>query len=275
MKLGLSTFVYFNYSLTEAIRRIGSIGYKGVTIWGGRPHAYPGDLDHKEIEEVKNLIENVNVQVAGFIPAQFRYPTNLCIDNERIRQESIKYIREGIKVGSSMGAREISICPGHSVYPQRIKTAKEIFCENLVILSEYAKEKQVVLLVESGTRYESDIATTVEETVEIIEKIGKDNVGILVDVGHHYVNKESLSDIGEKIKGLPIGVHIDDNDGNTDQHLIPGLGKINYTKFLEGLKRIGFDGFLTVELSFSYVLDPDRAAYESKINMERIMEQIS
>ena len=45
MKLSQSTFVYFRYSLVEAIQRIAACGYDAVDIWGGTPHAYPGDMD--------------------------------------------------------------------------------------------------------------------------------------------------------------------------------------------------------------------------------------
>ena len=38
MKFSQSSFVYFNYSIQDAIRHLAHCGYKGIEFWGGRPH---------------------------------------------------------------------------------------------------------------------------------------------------------------------------------------------------------------------------------------------
>ena len=50
MKFSQSSFVYLNYPLQEAIRRLHQYGYQGVEIWGGRPHAYRHDLDDERAQ---------------------------------------------------------------------------------------------------------------------------------------------------------------------------------------------------------------------------------
>ena len=64
MKLSISTFPYVNYSLDEAIRRIADLGYDGVEIWGGRPHAYCYDIDNEEATRIRKLVEKLGLEVS-------------------------------------------------------------------------------------------------------------------------------------------------------------------------------------------------------------------
>ena len=109
MKTALSAFVYLNYPLDEAIRRIAAAGYDGVDIWGGRPHAYRRDLTAADAARLRALLAGLGLGVASFIPAQFRYPTCLCSNNDTIRQDSVAYIRRqpghGGAAGSAGGQR--------------------------------------------------------------------------------------------------------------------------------------------------------------------------
>ena len=45
MRFSQSSFVYLNYPLKQAIRRLRQFGYQGIEVWGGRPHLYRHDLD--------------------------------------------------------------------------------------------------------------------------------------------------------------------------------------------------------------------------------------
>lgn len=88
--LSLSSFVYLNYPLDEAVRRIARAGYAGIDIWGGRPHCYRRDLSEKELLSLKKLIQDEGLEVASFIPAQFRYPTCLCSPIQAVRTDSVR-----------------------------------------------------------------------------------------------------------------------------------------------------------------------------------------
>jgi protein FrlC len=51
--------------------------------------------------------------------------------------------------------------------------------------------------------------------------------------------------------------------GVTDDHLVPGEGKMDYDVFLTELDKMGYEGFLAVELGFGYTVDPDPAVRRS------------
>ena len=273
MRLSFSTFAYINYPLEEAIIRIAECGYDAVEIWGGRPHAYPHDLTRKEIAGIKALLREKHLSLSAFIPAQFRYPTNLCISNERIRLSSVQYIKDSMDTAYSLGAEIVVVCPGHSLYGQSQRSAWSFLRESLRELAAYAEDKGIVLALEAAHRYETDLVLTSHDALRMIEDVGKDNLKVLLDVGHVNVVGEGLAESVENLKGHLVHVHVDDNHGDMDSHFIPGDGTVNFTRFLSALRKSGYKGCLTVELGFQYTLHPDEAALESRKRLDKFLEE--
>jgi len=266
MKLSQSTFVYFNYPLKEAIKRIAEAGYEGVEIWGGRPHAYRDDLTKSELKDIRSLIKGEGLEVSAFIPAQFRYPTSLVSPKEKVRNDSIDYIRGSFDIAIALGTHKVTVCPGHTLFGQSLENGWELLKESLSKLIKYAQQYDITLLLEPVHKMESDLVVTVNDALKIIREVGSSNMGVLLDTGHCAVNKEALADCIKKITASKciFHIHLDDNNGDMDEHLIPGEGKIDFIPFLKELKKINYQGFLTIELGFQYTIDPDAAVYKSR-----------
>jgi protein FrlC len=258
MRFSQSSFVYFDYSLQEAIRRLHRFGYQGVEVWGGRPHAYRGDLDG-QLGGIRALLEECNMAVPNFVPAQFRYPSILCSCNETVREDSVGYIRHAIDNAVELGAPHVSVCPGKTLYGEDVRDGWQQLRRSLEELLEYAAEKGVALLIEPAHRFESNLILTVQDGLRMIEEMGSDQLGILLDTGHASVNGEDLAQAVLSLRGVPLHIHIDDNDGASDAHLVPGDGEIDFAPFVRALREIGYTGFVSAELSFGYTVDPDPA----------------
>jgi protein FrlC len=274
MKISISSFVYFNYPLKEAIKRISMCGYKGIEIWGGRPHAYRNDLADDEISDLRKLLEKLNLEISAFIPAQFRYPTSLCSPSSRIREDSVSYIKDSIATSLKLGCNMVSICPGHTLYGQGYENGIKQLSASIREIHRYANDNGVILLIEPAHRFESDLILTVKDGIDFILKLGLDNLGIAMDTGHCHVNNESLVECVSLLKGLPYHIHIDDNLGTSDDHKIPGEGEIDFLPFFRELKRNGYDGFLTVELGWNYTQEPDPAATKSRQKIESLLQNV-
>lgn len=275
MYLSISTKLYCNYTLQETIRRVAALGYPAIEIWGGRPHAYYRDMDGAALESVRAELEKTGITISGFIPAQFGYPTNLCSPIESIRTDSVAYIRHSIDTSLALGCKKVSLCPGRTLYGQGYRKGMEQLTASLDQLAAYALQKDVLLLLEPAHMLESDLVMTVEEGIRLIESRGYQNMGIALDTGHCHVNKESLADAVGLLKssGIPMHIHLDDNNTLADQHKIPGEGTICFVPFLQALTRAGYQGALTVELGFDYTSNPDAAAYQSREKVLALLRQ--
>ena len=271
MKYSLSTFAYFKYPLIEAVKRIKEYGYDGVELWGGRPHAYWEDMTKERRQDLKKAIEDHGLEISNFIPAQFRYPTNLAAHDELIRKNSVSYIKKNIDVAVELGAPYVSLCPGFRMYGATHLEAWNCMIQSFRELAEYARKMPLHLILEPAHRYETDLVYTVNDGKRALKEInGK--MGILVDLGHLFVNAESVSDVVKEVESMVCHYHIADNMGTSDDHMVPGDGKMDYEIFFKKLKASGYKGFLAVELGFQYVNDPDPAVKRSIDFLKRKFE---
>jgi len=262
-RISFSSFLYLNYPLTEAVRRISQAGYDGIDIWRGRPHAYRRDLRQFEIEELKGLMESLNLGVASFIPAQFRYPTCLCSNNEIIRQDSVAYIQDSIQTAFALGTPIVSVCPGHSLFGQAEVDAWRSLRKSLDEICRFAMPYNIQIAIEPADRYETDLIQTIAGAMRMINELDHDNLGVVLDTGHAHVVGESAVEAIAVAQDRLFHIHIDDNHGLRDQHLVPGRGSFDFTAFFKALEKSGYQGYLGVELGWDDTPDPDPAALQT------------
>lgn len=101
----------------------------------------------------------------------------------------------------------------------------------------------------------------------VFDHIRADNAGICFDAGHchaHFKDDFPWKRLGKKIEEL----HLHDNFGTDDQHLLPFDGTLPWESYARSLKKCGYDGAVTLEsryygdyLHFS-VEDFYKTAYE-------------
>ncbi|MFW5866867.1 MAG: sugar phosphate isomerase/epimerase family protein, partial [Armatimonadota bacterium] len=98
---------------------------------------------------------------------------------------------------------------------------------------------------------------TIEELHTLIDGIDRPNVGICLDVGHAHVQgyemAEAVRQCGERL----IATHIQDNDGQSDQHLAPTRGTIDWSAGIAALREIGYEGLFNLEIPGERGLPPD------------------
>ena len=85
----------------------------------------------------------------------------------------------------------------------------------------------------------------------LCEKIGLDNVGVTLDIGHALyageVPADSLCFLSE-MKRL-FYIHVNDNFRNWDWDMLPGSVNLwDYVEFAMYMKRVGYDGWITADV---------------------------
>ena len=106
----------------------------------------------------------------------------------------------------------------------------------------------------------------------MVQEIKSERLGICFDTGHAALNGEDLAESVRLLKGVPMHIHIDDNRGDSDAHMIPGEGGIDFASFANALKEIGYRGSVSAELGFQYTLDPDAAARKTRSALSGLFE---
>ena len=80
--------------------------------------------------------------------------------------------------------------------------------------------------------------------------------GWCFDTGHAHCSGYKI-DILKECVAAPVSLHIQDNDGTCDGHLIPGDGTVDWELFLSTLKEIGYMGDCVLEAHHQSLTAPD------------------
>ncbi|MBC8136629.1 MAG: sugar phosphate isomerase/epimerase [Fibrella sp.] len=101
-------------------------------------------------------------------------------------------------------------------------------------------------------------------TLDLIQQIGLDNIGLLVDSYHCYTTGAGEAEVAALTDAQIVHVHINDapkgvgpagaKDG---ERLLPGEGEINLDGFLRGLKTAGYSGYIAAEILAPQDLAPN------------------
>jgi len=219
-------------TLPDAVRTIQEIDPSlGVEVWGSKsldvPSAGEGEL--AELAEICQEAAFVTVHVRG---------VHMAWDPPGLRSE----IDFAARVGASVLVLH-PVCLGLLTPEDRFDVPE------IRRLAEYAAQRDVRLALEN-----SDDAIWLLDLV--LEEIGDDpeatNLGICIDTGHanmsHDAGREPVPNYLERYAGQLLHVHLHDNHGETDEHLIPGDGIIDWPRVLRTLESIRFTGTSVLEI---------------------------
>lgn len=272
MKTSLSSYLYYNYSLEDAIRNTAAAGFDAIDIWGGRPHAYRDDLHEHEIRRIRLLLNDLGLTVTSLIPAQTHSQIKLCHPKKAIRSDSIAYLNTCVETAARLGAPIISVLPGHSLHGQDMDAAWDLLADSLVQICEFASNYNVLIAIEPADVYESDLINTSIQALDMLEQIGCENLGVLFNTGHALLAGEDTSTVICNLGDQLLHVHLSDNDGKSDQHLVPGQGIFDFKALIHALQLTLYEGSLTAEPGWDYTLDPEPAAIACQDFMQNLID---
>lgn len=137
---------------------------------------------------------------------------------------------------------------------------KDTTIQLLKLENEFFKDSEIGYGIENGFYVEpGSESKTYASTKHMNEFMGMlenpKGIGTILDVGHANIylksgnqGKLSLIDFIKEIPFKIYEVHITDNMGDYDAHTAPGTGNIDFGELREGLKEIGFDGVISMEV---------------------------
>lgn len=269
MKLGSATSVLYQYALQDAVPLIARAGFDGVDLWGGRPHVYRHDLSAQELKALRGLIADQGLSVPSLMPAFYRYPHSMSNPNPKVLQDTLDYMRECVDSAAILGAGLVLLVPDHGLYGQKREASLGRLVESIGRVAEHAAQYPGLKLgIEVLYTDETEMVTSADDALAIIEQLGSDNLGVVLDTGTLNLSKEPPSEIFAKLGDRVLQIHVNDNSGDHhQQNLIPGEGTYDFQGLIRFLKEIGYPGFLSAELSKEY---SDRAEEALRTTAERL-----
>lgn len=179
-----------------------------------------------------------------------------------------RFIADNIRCVDACGAWGIPDLVIHSGYTPGL-TVEETLAANKEFYApilERAEKYGVNILVENFNKmcvpglYWIDNAT---DLLRLIELVDHPLFHAVWDAGHANLQEmpqdRELRILGRHVRAL----HIQDNLGDTDSHLLPFLGTMNLDAVMHGLKDIGYEGYFTFEVGGIFTPAAQRRPYPS------------
>lgn len=97
---------------------------------------------------------------------------------------------------------------------------------NLRVLTKYAEDLLVDLVLEPLTHYESNVLVTCNDLVATLDEIGSNRLFWMCDICPPFCNREPIMSYFDKLGKRLRHMHIIDSDGNSEAHMMPGDGQV-------------------------------------------------
>jgi sugar phosphate isomerase/epimerase len=168
---------------------------------------------------------------------------HLCDPDAERRAAAQDFIRGIINAGAPFGAPAIiGSMQGRWDATTDQSTATQLLRDSLESLGSHAAKQGSRLIYEPLNRYETNLAMTMEQGVELLEPLSTENVVLLADLFHMNIEEASIAD-GLRTAGNRVG-HVHFVDSNRQA---AGRGHMEYAPIAQALKDIGFDGYASAE----------------------------
>ena len=212
-----------------------------------------GELDGMSEAEYEQrwLAEKALADAAGVVIHQthgpWRFPPH--DETEALRAERAEVMKRSIRITAKLGCRYWVIHPLMPFGPNDDFAHEQFIQINYDFfraLLPTAKENGVTICFENMPMKKLSISTP-EKTLEFIHLINDEQFRLCLDTGHSMVfgiqPAEAVRMAGDDLKVM----HVHDNHGKNDEHLIPYSGIVDWADYRRALDEIGFDGVYSLE----------------------------
>ncbi len=266
MVFGYSTNAFVKHSLLESFEMIARLGFAGVEIMCDQPHLYPPEYDDAALTKVKASLETNGLKPTNlnsftlFAVGDTYLPSWIEPEAER-RRIRVDHTLACLEIAAFIGCRNISVPPGGPL-PKGMtrKEALTLFHQGMDQVIPKAQELGVQLLIEPEPNL------LMERTAEIkpfVSEIQAPAVGINFDIGHFYCAGEDPAIAFEELFPWVGHIHIEDIAPTREHnHLIAGLGAIDFPSVFTAMKRAGYKHDMSLEL-YPYTDRPEAAGKDS------------
>lgn len=276
IKLSACTLGYARTcSVEEAIKRIADIGYKGVDLYTGAPHAWPQDYGPDDRRKLGKLISDLGLELTGFAVAGglLGMQYNFSAPRESIRKLAVQYYKDNIKLGEDLGCPLMNVLTGNVLYGTTKEQAMKWTMEGLQELVSEAEKTGFILGLHPQYIAESPLMVAVDDALWIISELKSKCLKIIYDTAQQNISYRNFMDDLRKAGKNLCYVHGADNDGIRWTHEALGRGTVDWEGILYALKEIGFDGYICTQSWSELPNDVDTVMRDSKEYMNSLFEK--
>lgn len=247
MKISFTTMATPGLTASEQFETAKRYGFNGVDlrIIERGMGEIPKDLSSERAEEFRRQTQGVEA------------PVLMCY-NEKIqagRDAMEASLLEYMKLAAMLGIPTIRIFTG------LLKDQNDLDLLIAVLKTVLEKDKTGTAIAMQNHIH---CSVTLKQALAVCRTISEKRIGVILSPDHAVLLGEPYEDMLPELAGYTSQLYVADL---TEDHkpVLPGLGKIPYTKILDLLRKNGFDGYVTLkwEKCWHPELPPYEAAFDA------------
>lgn len=258
MKIGVITDC-FKLPLDESIKLAGKLGFDGIQIYATTGEFSPEVLTTERKSEIRSLLMENHLEISALCGDMGGYGFQIESDNaERIQKtKRIIDLAEEFEVG--VITTHIGVIPENKDNP-RYSVMLDAMCK----CGEYAADKKITLAIETGPEKASTLLSFLQDTnggigvnldpANFVMVTGQDPVEAVQVLGKYIVHTHAKDGVMLKQTDPEIIYDCFAKGGiealNVADYFLEtplGEGDVDYAKYINALRGIGYDGYLTIE----------------------------
>jgi sugar phosphate isomerase/epimerase len=242
----------FKGDLATNLRRIAALGYNGVELAIRDPKLVSlPELDHL------TRVCGLSVPAIGTGQAWGEEGLSFTDPDPGIRRAAIERIKSHIPVAAHFGAT-IIIGLIRGIVKPGVDSARAMdwLIEALKECSDAAHPDGIHLALEPINRYETTLINSTAQGLELIERVGANNFGLLLDTFHMNIEEPDIEASIRACGARTFHFHVADSN-----RWHPGAGHLNFKSILATLEATGYQGWVSGE--FLPKPDAETAAHKS------------
>lgn len=230
--------VSFKGAVSESMAAVAAAGYDGAEL-------AVRNAGEVSATELKTLAASYNLAVPAVGTGQMWGDESLSLTaiDEKTRRTAVARIKEHITLAAELNALVI-IGLVRGVFPDAAyrEDSWEWLAEGLRELDATASAAGVGIAIEAINRYETAYVNTAADGLRLLERVGGDSIGLLLDTFHMNIEEpdmvKSITMCGDRL----FHFHVADSN-----RWYPGAGHIDFPLLLNTLLDTGYDGWVSGE----------------------------
>lgn len=258
MKIGVITDC-FKLPLEESIKKAQELGFSGIQVYATTGEFSPEVLTDADKKAFKESLKNANLEISALCGDMGGHGFQIEKDNPERIEKTKRIIDLAEEFGTKVITTHIGVIPADKSNPRY-----GIMLDAMRKCGAYAKEKGITLAIETGPedaptllQFLKDIDGGVGVNLDpanFVMVTGQDPVSAVEMLGEYIVHTHAKDGVMLK-KTDPKIIYDHFAEGgiealNVADYFLEtplGEGDVDFPEYIAALKKVGFDGYLTVE----------------------------
>ena len=231
--------VAFQNDFDTALARLAALGYDGVEL----AVRDPASLDSRALRAALDR-HRLPVSAIGTGQAYVEEKLSFTDDASVVRERALFRVKSHITLARELNALLIiGLIRGKTDARADTQKSRTWLVNALASIARTASESDVRIVIEPINRYETNLLNTVAETLELLETLEADNVGVLFDTFHANIEEPSIEASLRACVARLFHVHLADSN-----RWAPGFWHTDCARLIATLREMRYDGWLSAEI---------------------------